>query len=206
MTPALHTLTDGSTLQRKGGGWFDPLTQRYVEYDRLPGSLTVPGSNPPEIVRDIGPAAGATRPSPRARGAAAGGAAADRFQAINSFVDDIARHLSPLEVAVWVVLWRRADARSNVAEISVEAIADKLGVSGRSVQRAVQWLLRVGLMERLLRGTRQAGVSRYRVEPRPATRLPAVADAAARRAAMKKPRLATVPQHDTRDRLGKFST
>jgi small subunit ribosomal protein S1 len=40
------------------------------------------------------------------------------------------------EAAVWVVLWRRADARSNVAEISIDAIGDKLDAKITTIDKA----------------------------------------------------------------------
>lgn len=206
MTTLVHPLADGTSLQWKAGSWFDPVEQRYVDPDRLPGSLTVPGSEPPEIVRTISPA-GSARPAARkSRQSAAGGTTGERFQTVNAFVDEIARHLTPLEATVWLVLWRRADARSNVAEISMEAIGEKIGRSDRAVQRAVEWLTRCGLIERLTRGTRQTGASRYRLEPRPQSRLSVVEQASARRAGSKKPRPIRSLQPANRDRLGKFST
>lgn len=206
MTNRVHTLVDGTSLQWKAGSWFDPASQRYVEFDRLPNSLTVPGSEPPEIVRTLSPAASVPPATRRSRPAPASVANCERFQTVNSFVDDIARYLTPLEVAVWLVLWRRADARTNVAEVSMEAMGDKIGRSDRAVQRAVEWLTRCGLIERLTRGTKQTGASRYRLEPRPQSRLQAIEQASGRRAGSRKPRRARPLQHASRDRLGKFST
>lgn len=206
MTLSVQVLEDGTKLQRKGCAWFDPESQRYVEHDRLPGYLTVPDTDPPEIVRPITGATSTRSTAKTSAKTAAGGDSRERFYTLNAFVDDVARHLTPLEVAVWVVLWRRADARTNVAEVGIQAIGSKLGKSDRAVQRAVEWLIRTGLVERLVRGTKQTGASRYRVEPRPQSRLSAVEQAAVLRAGGRKPRPTRAAQPAKRDRLGKFST
>jgi hypothetical protein len=126
-----------------------------------------------------------------------------RWKTLNTFVDRVARHLQTHEVAVWLVMFRWT--QDDHAEIRIADIAGRVGKSTRAVQRAIDRLLKVGLLERLKRGTRQGGPSRYRLEPDPEVALPKLAPV-------------TAPQHDTgdtlkrtpkhqqRDRRGSFTT
>lgn len=148
----------------------------------------------------------------RPRTASRGAASPDvrRFHTLNAFVDDIARYLDDSERATWHVLFRHADAATSTAEVSITTVAEKVGRSTRSVMRAIDQLTACGLIERLHRGRKQTGPSRYRIDTRPADRLEIVREIAAARAATKTQR----PQRDarvtlngaSRDHYGRFST
>jgi DNA-binding MarR family transcriptional regulator len=126
-----------------------------------------------------------------------------RWLTLNTFVDSVARHLEPHEVAVWLVVFRWT--QDDTAEIRLADIAGRIGKSTRTVKRAVDRLVDVGLLERLRRGTRQGGPSRYRLEPEPASAIPKLAPAAApqhdARVTLKR-----TPKHQRRNRRGAFTT
>lgn len=90
-----------------------------------------------------------------------------RFATFNSFVDAVGRYLHPSDREVWHVLFRFADAETNAAEVRLADIACRLGCHTRTVARSVDRLIDAGLVERLKRGTRQGGPSRYRIDPQP---------------------------------------
>lgn len=90
-----------------------------------------------------------------------------RFVTMNSFVDYVGRYLHANDREVWHVLFRFADAETNTAEIRLEDIAVRLDRHPRTVSRSVDRLIRARLVERLKRGTRQGGPSRYLVDPDP---------------------------------------
>lgn len=145
------------------------------------------------------------RRSPTATSKAVG----QRWVTMNQFIDDIARHLDDTERATWHVLYRHADAATSTVEVGIATMAEKVGRSTRSVMRAIDQLVSYGLLERLHRGRRQTGPSRYRLATRPADSLDKVRHMAATRSSERKPRR----QRDTgdtmsdqkRDRYGKFS-
>lgn len=127
-----------------------------------------------------------------------------RWVTLNTFVDRVARYLDSQEIAVWLVMFRWT--QDDHAEIRLTDIASRVGKSTRAAKRAIDRLLEVGLLERLKRGTRQGGPSRYRLEPDPAVALPRL------RATRPAPQqdtgvtLKVGPRHQKRDRSGAFTT
>src|SRR4051794_8148659 len=79
------------------------------------------------------PTAGAGRGG--GKGRAAHRAAGGRFRLLNAFVDGALAGLGRAEVACWLVLFR--DCRDGLARTSFDGIAERAGVSRRSVARAV---------------------------------------------------------------------
>ena len=126
-----------------------------------------------------------------------------RWVTFNTFVDRVARHLETQEQAAWHTVFRWT--QDDTAEIRIADIAAKIGRSTRSAQRAIERLIAVGLLERLKRGTRQGGPSRYRLEPDPAVALPRLQPTA-------RPQhdtgvmLKQAPKHQRRDGRGAFTT
>lgn len=94
-----------------------------------------------------------------------------RFVTFNTFVDAVGRYLPASDREVWHVLFRFADAATNVAEVRLADIAARLGRHTRTTSRSVDRLCRSGLVERMKRGTRQGGPSRYLVDPEPTRHL-----------------------------------
>jgi hypothetical protein len=97
-----------------------------------------------------------------------------RFNTLNTFVDAVGRYLPPSDREVWHVLFRFADGATNIAEVRHADIAPRLGFHTRTVKRSIDRLIACGLLERLKRGTRQGGPSRYRLDPEPSRHLPAI--------------------------------
>jgi hypothetical protein len=102
------------------------------------------------------------------------GKARRRFVTFNTFVDSVGRYLPASDREVWHVLFRFADAATNVAEVRLADIAARLGRHTRTTSRSVDRLCRSGLVERIKRGTRQGGPSRYRVDPEPSRHVDAL--------------------------------
>lgn len=93
-----------------------------------------------------------------------------RFQVINSFFDDSARLVSTTAQSAWTVLWR--DVKKNgLASMSQSQIAEKMGKSPRTVQRALKELEQAGLITVVKRGyAKRDGTtlsSIYRVHSKP---------------------------------------
>ena len=105
---------------------------------------------------------------------AAIGKARRRFVTFNTFVDAVGRYLPASDREVWHVLFRFADAATNVAEVRLADIAARLGRHTRTTSRSVDRLCRSGLVQRLKRGTRQGGPSRYLVDPEPSRHVDAL--------------------------------
>lgn len=108
------------------------------------------------------------------RDVAAIGKARRRFTTFNTFVDAVGRYLPASDREVWHVLFRFADAATNVAEVRLADIAARLNCHARTTSRSIDRLCRTGLVERIKRGTRQGGPSRYRIDPEPARHLDAL--------------------------------
>jgi hypothetical protein len=192
-----------STRQRDGRvRGVDSETHRTVEYfgDENGGRLVADE----QTVREVRPraAAGATSAAKRAR-TSRPRADRGRWLTLNTFVDRVARHLDPHEVAVWVVVFRWT--QDDTADIRIADIASRTGKSTRTVQRAVDRLVDVGLLERLRRGTRQGGPTRYRLEPDPASALQKLAPAPTAQHDTGVT-LKAKPKHQRRDRRGAFTT
>lgn len=129
--------------------------------------------------RDAGQDAGGSGQPVRRRGGTTRQAPAssreetDRWRTLNTFVDIVARHLSPVEIAVWMVLFR--DCRGGTVKASQRNLASRSGASERSVVRAMRRLRDTGLLE-VVRASRSKGeASLYRLEARPERCLDAVA-------------------------------
>ena len=124
-----------------------------------------------------------------------------RFNTFNTFVDAVGRYLAPSDREVWHVVFRFADAATDIAEVRHADIAARLGFHTRTVKRSIDRLITHGLVERLKRGTRQGGPSRYRLDPEPKRHLPAIqVNGVAKRPARRRP---TQP---ARSQNGRFTT
>lgn len=104
------------------------------------------GKDPPRVGRPRGKTAGTAPGSKRQ--------SARRFQALNAFRDigALAAGLGPSERLVWIVLWSCVDARSGLARVSYQALADKTGLGARQVFRVVGELIARGFLEIDARG------------------------------------------------------
>jgi DNA-binding transcriptional ArsR family regulator len=214
MSPSTFAIPDGTTLTQvrdRGGRVFgvDPVTSRTCTYegDAAGGRLV---DSAGELVRQVVPVAAGSAVEAAVKAAtkrskAEPGRRGDRgrWVTLNTFVDRVARHLEAHEIAVWFVVFRWT--QDDHAEIRIADIAGRVGKSDRSVQRAVDRLLEVGLLERLKRGTRQGGPSRYRLEPDPSVALPKLSPGTG-----SQPdtcvTLKRTPKHQQRDRRGAFTT
>lgn len=210
MIASTFTIPDGTTMTdatNRGGRMFgtDPVTKRTCTYqgDATGGRLV---DSAGELIREIVPQAAtapAAAPASAATSASKSTGGRGRWLTFNTFVDRVARHLELHEQAVWVVIFRAV--QDDTAEIGVEDIATKINRSARTVKRAVDRLVAVGLLERLRRGTKQSGPTRYRLEADPAVALPRLTPAtAAQRDASDT--LKQTPKRQKRDRHGAFST
>lgn len=89
----------------------------------------------------------------------------DRFDTMNPFMDVHARTMRPSTALVWVCVWRDVDARrGGVARTAVSDIARRLGISPRTVKRALAVLIKGGFLEQVIRGGIGRGPSTYRVK------------------------------------------
>src|SRR5690606_21475140 len=77
--------------------------------------------------------------------------ASGRFQTLNTFVDESARLVSTTAQTVWMVLWRDTHT-DGIANVSHSRIADRLGISRRTVIRAINELEKQGLVTVVKRG------------------------------------------------------
>lgn len=209
MTATTHALPDGSLLldhKVDGDGrpfGLDEKTSRRCTYigDEHGGRLV---NRSGDTVREIvAQAAKVPAPAKAAASTSKSTSGRGRWLTFNTFVDRVARHLELHEQAVWMVIYRVA--QDDTAEVGVEDIATKINRSTRTVKRAVDRLVEVGLLERLRRGTKQSGPTRYRLEADPAVALPKLAPATVPQRdtgdTLKHP-----PKHQKRDRRGAFST
>lgn len=179
----------GGRLVDHNGKTIREITPRSAVQSTRPASAS---SSPPKSSGGNSPRASAARSADR-----------KRWVTLNTFVDRVARHLDAHEVAVWLVVFRWT--QDDHAELRIADIAARLGKSCRAVQRAIDRLLDAGLLERMKRGTRQGGPSRYRLEPDPAVALPRLAtDAGSQHDAGDV--LRAGPKHTKRDRRGAFTT
>lgn len=88
---------------------------------------------------------------------------AERFGAINAFVDFTLASLTRNEIAVWLILWR--DERNGTSRTSQADLARRAGVSRRTVVRILDRLESKGLLRRTRRGGLSRGLSVYQVLP-----------------------------------------
>lgn len=87
----------------------------------------------------------------------------DRFAVMNEFVDFSLQGLTKAEIGTWLVLYR--DTRNGIAKTSQGHIAKRLGISSRSVGKAVSTLVNIGLLVVVHQGGLNKGPSTYRVQP-----------------------------------------
>ena len=128
-----------------------------VRAKRAERFATVPTGKPP-------------RPAP-AKGKPTGDAS--RWRTLNTFVDLIARHLSPVESKVWMVLFR--DCRGDNVWASQRNLASRSGAGERSVVRVMRRLRAAGLIELLKASKSKGEASLYRLEARPERCLDSIA-------------------------------
>lgn len=88
---------------------------------------------------------------------------ADRFAVLNAFVDLTAAQLCRADLLVWLVLYR--DERNQSSRTSRSDIVRRTGLGHRTVARAVQRLVKLGLLKIIYQGGLGRGVSIYRVWP-----------------------------------------
>ena len=89
-----------------------------------------------------------------------------RFKTMNEFVDFSARLVDTTAQAVWLVLFRETKP-NGLASVSQGQIADCIGLTRRTVLRAVQHLEAKLLVTVVRRGKKNGGPSVYRVHCTP---------------------------------------
>jgi hypothetical protein len=87
-----------------------------------------------------------------------------RFQCINAFLDVTMAGLSPVERAVWLLLWRDTKP-DGLARTSQSDLARRAGCNPRTVRRAIVALQFTGLLSVVRQGGLNRGLSVYRVHP-----------------------------------------
>jgi DNA-binding MarR family transcriptional regulator len=90
-----------------------------------------------------------------------------RFEALNAFVDEGLRHLSPPEAVVWVILYRDTKP-DGLARTAVDDLARRGGIGRRTVLRALKSLARRRMLRVVRKGGLNRGPSCYRILPFPA--------------------------------------
>lgn len=86
-----------------------------------------------------------------------------RFHCLNQLVDKSAKSVSPLEIAVWFVIYRNIQRKSRTATISQTHIGQKLGKRRETVNKALKKLIAAGLVSVAKQGGFKRGPSSYRV-------------------------------------------
>jgi predicted transcriptional regulator len=92
-----------------------------------------------------------------------GHAVRQRFRLLNNFIDLALPRLGPVDVAVWLVLYRHG--QRNEATAAVSDLARRTGYRDRAVRQALARLIECGLIARIKRGTLAGGPSVYRLIP-----------------------------------------
>ena len=199
MTQDRIYLPDGRTLHQRRGAWILQPDGVTVAVEHGDGGVTVTEPDTGELVY-TGPLASKANGEAGRKPAQASLASKAKWHTYNDFVDNVAPSLDPVEALVWFQMFRRMDATTGLAKMALAALSDRLGRSERTIIRAVDRLLRLGVLERVTRGSRQGGGSVYRLAARPSV---AAAGKAASRTAPR--RLSHRPQHDSRDGQGRYS-
>jgi hypothetical protein len=88
----------------------------------------------------------------------------DRFRTLNAFIDTTMRGLNRSEIAVWLVVYRDIKADTGTAAVSQKSIAERAGVTVRTVQTALRSLAEQKLLTVVRRGRLGQGASVYRVK------------------------------------------
>ena len=90
------------------------------------------------------------------------GKAAGRFRVLNTFVDSTLRGLRRNDLGVWLVLYRDTQP-DGTANVSQGRIAERVGVTVKTVRRAITRLAGQGLVTIICRGSLRRGPTLYRV-------------------------------------------
>lgn len=189
----LH-LQSGRCLQKRRDAWVLQPDARtvLVTFDGDAVAMTDPDTN--NTVNDrIGTAV-------KKKTAKSSSASTSKWHTYNDFVDTVSPQLDPVESLVWFHIFRRTDASTGMAKMALAALAERTGRSERTVIRAVDKLLRLGVLERVVRGSRQGGGSVYKLADRPSS---VVAGKLTRRRGAIRPTRASA--HDARDEKGRYS-
>lgn len=88
-----------------------------------------------------------------------------RFQVLNRFADEGARHVSTTDQACWWIVFRAT--RDGAARLSHTQIAECIGMTPKTVGRAMRRLEDAGLLTVLDRVGWRLGPSTYRANPVP---------------------------------------
>lgn len=86
-----------------------------------------------------------------------------RWTLFNRFVDDGMADLKPADVAVWLALFRHAQA-DGTATVARSRLIAMTGLAPRTIKVALRRLIDFGWMERLRRGGPSGGVAVYRLK------------------------------------------
>ena len=76
-----------------------------------------------------------------------------RFAEINAFTAASQRELSRSQIAVWLVLWTKTDAKTGLAKVSLTAMANEAGCSRRAAIDAIKDLEQKRLVKQVSRGS-----------------------------------------------------
>ena len=106
-----------------------PILEGCAVLPPLGESIAPPAMPPPSPERP--------KPPPRRR------STADRFGVLNAFVDVALRDMQPIDAVVWLVLYRDTKP-DGLARTSQKSIAARIGVSDRTVRRALVRLVAAG--------------------------------------------------------------
>lgn len=105
-----------------------------------------------------------TDAEPKRKPGRRGGAVQRRFALFNAFVDLALARLGPVDVAVWLVLYRHG-WRDGTVTVAVSDLERRTGYRDVAVRRALRRLREHGLIKRIKRGTLAGGPSVYRLNP-----------------------------------------
>lgn len=103
-----------------------------------------------------------TDAEPKRKPGRGGGAVRRRFVLFNGFVDCELARLGPVDVAVWLVLYRHGQ-RDGATTAAVSDLSRRTGYCEAAVRRAIRRLRRCRLIDRVKRGTLAGGPSVYRL-------------------------------------------
>jgi hypothetical protein len=168
-------LPDGTYLELTGDDdavGVDSHSGRTARWDAAESALR---DSTGQIIRQVAPGreracVAPAKPSPK-HGAAD---AAKRFATLNTFVDQVMRHLSPVDSMVWLALFR--DARHGQASASNRDLARRTGCSVRAVTNAMQALRSVHLIDGLSLSNCKGRASLYVVNGRPESCVPSLVE------------------------------
>jgi hypothetical protein len=176
MTDTAYTLPDGTRLldhtivDGRAFGLDEKTTKRCAYHGDDSGGRLV-GRNG-ETIREI--VAAAAGPQMGRSNAKHHAARSDRgrWHTFNTFIDNVARHLSPVDIAVWIILFR--DCRNGTVVASNRDIGRRSACSLRAVVDSMKRLRAFGLID-AVRLSRHKGVpSLYSLNPSPDACLKAI--------------------------------